>query len=457
MRGYANDEDLDEYEEDGEEEEEYEEEEEERKPTEDELKFLEIRQKFKEALRLKNKKEMGSSLGNSRDKSRRLPNDNYGSFFGPSQPVIAQRVIEESKSLLENRNLAARISNSGYGLSKRAPASTNSERRPVAREPPPRVIHESKMKAQKLKNNRDYSFLLSEDSELPVPKKEPVSRNVSVPNSDARLAQAQHKSRQTMSNHSKPFSNGREERRSVPTHRQMQTKSAPHQMASGSKRPNMPLADSRKQLGGNSGTGPGRPTGQKGLPSKLSAPTKVSNQGPSLTVERKASLVGTKKPAFGMQKEPLSRPHSSLQKPQLEQKRVIHEPEKARLKPKMSVASSKPQVNMIKPARQIAQRASMQVDHAKKRSGRPSFDDEEDEDPSSIIRRMFRYDPRKYVGRDDDDDRNMEANFDDIEREEKRSSRIAREEDEREARLIEEEERRERMRKEAKRRRLSQR
>lgn len=33
----------------------------------------------------------------------------YGSFFGPSQPVIAQRVIQESKSLLENPDLAAKI------------------------------------------------------------------------------------------------------------------------------------------------------------------------------------------------------------------------------------------------------------------------------------------------------------------------------------------------------------
>jgi len=35
----------------------------------------------------------------------------YGSFFGPSQPVIAQRVIQESKSLLENRHLVPMPSN----------------------------------------------------------------------------------------------------------------------------------------------------------------------------------------------------------------------------------------------------------------------------------------------------------------------------------------------------------
>lgn len=34
----------------------------------------------------------------------------FGSFFGPSQPVISQRVIQESKSLLENQHLASRVS-----------------------------------------------------------------------------------------------------------------------------------------------------------------------------------------------------------------------------------------------------------------------------------------------------------------------------------------------------------
>lgn len=41
----------------------------------------------------------------------------YGSFFGPSQPVIAQRVIQESKSLLENPHLASRVSKSHHGVS----------------------------------------------------------------------------------------------------------------------------------------------------------------------------------------------------------------------------------------------------------------------------------------------------------------------------------------------------
>lgn len=40
----------------------------------------------------------------------------YGSFFGPSQPVISQRVIQESKSILENQHLALRVSNSQHAV-----------------------------------------------------------------------------------------------------------------------------------------------------------------------------------------------------------------------------------------------------------------------------------------------------------------------------------------------------
>lgn len=39
------------------------------------------------------------------------------------------------------------------------------------------------VKAEKLKVTRDYSFLLSDDAELPAPSKEPPSRNTFVRNS----------------------------------------------------------------------------------------------------------------------------------------------------------------------------------------------------------------------------------------------------------------------------------
>eukprot|EP00899_Mesostigma_viride_P009595 jgi/Mesvir1/18637/Mv17144-RA.1 len=63
---------------------------------------------------------------------------------------------------------------------------------------------------------------------------------------------------------------------------------------------------------------------------------------------------------------------------------------------------------------------------------------------SSMIRKMFGYNPAKYRDEDEGDDRMMEASFRSVMAEESRSARIAREEDEREEELLrlEEEERR---------------
>lgn len=122
MRGYDQEdeyEDYDDYEDEQlEEGEGYEEEEgeeyvaeEPRKPTKEELDYLELRQKLKESIRKKMQKQNSTSLADSSGRKKQIQRDNYGSFFGPSQPVIAQRVIQESKSLLENRHLVPMPSN----------------------------------------------------------------------------------------------------------------------------------------------------------------------------------------------------------------------------------------------------------------------------------------------------------------------------------------------------------
>lgn len=118
---YSDDNGLDEYEDD-------EEEEEQEVPPKEELEYLELRQKIKESIR----KKLGKGSVNaqsSQDRRKKLPYNEYvlaiinhllffwqllqhltglclfcsfGSFFGPSRPVISSRVIQESKSLLEN-------------------------------------------------------------------------------------------------------------------------------------------------------------------------------------------------------------------------------------------------------------------------------------------------------------------------------------------------------------------
>ncbi|CAL5372640.1 unnamed protein product [Camellia sinensis] len=440
MQGYDRDdyEDLDEYEEDGEEQEEdgigegeYEEEEA-PQTTQEELEYLEL------------------SHANSQEKKKKLPYDNYGSFFGPSQPVIAQRVIQESKSLLENHHLAPKVSKSNHDVEKsKSLASTTAGSKTQARYHHPKVVNQLKTKVQKLKDTRDYSFLLSDDAELPAPTKDPPK---------ARSAQVPPKSRQWSTNTGRQVPNSREERKPMSTGSQTHPKTGPRKLISAGK-PIPTSVDSRKQLGNNNGSGPGRPLGPKGLPSKM----------PAATTERRVAAPQRQsldqKPS--VHRPPSSKLHSSapkqasVPKQSLDQKKEVQGSSRGKMMPKQPVPSSKPQINK-QPAK-IPSCPPLREDHPKKKPVRPYGDDDVDDDDDddeggraiSMIRSMFRYNPRKFA--DEDDDSDMEANYEDIMREEQRSARIARKEDEEELRKIEEEERRERLRKEAKKRKLSQR
>ncbi|KAF8410656.1 hypothetical protein HHK36_003188 [Tetracentron sinense] len=366
-----------------------------------------MRQRLKESLRKRMKKESGSVLSQSQEKKKKLPYDNYGSFFGPSQPVIAQRVIQESKSILETQHLQSRASNS-YHSNKKSPASTAARTKPGVLDQPPRANNELKMKVQKLKDTRDYSFLFSDDTELPAPTKVPPPRNDSVRNSDGRSAQVLPKSKQPTSKPSSQVFNGREERKPVSINRPLQPKAGLNKLA-GSSRPNLTSVDPRKQLGSNAGNGPGRPVGSKGLPSKL----------PAATMYKKASAVVAKNPVPVGHKTPSSKLHSSVPKQNLQQKKEFRNPNTAKVMPKQLVSSSKPQ---IKPPKHIPSRATMQEQHPKKKPVRQySDEDDDDEDVKAIsmIRSMFRYNPKKFAGADDDDS-DMEANYDDILKEERR-------------------------------------
>ncbi|KAJ9177444.1 hypothetical protein P3X46_012665 [Hevea brasiliensis] len=455
MRGYERDEveDYDEYEEEGyEEEEEGEEEgeyeeEKERKPSAEELEYLELRARIKEKIRKKMQRESGSSVSKSHEIKKKLPSDNYGSFFGPSQPVIAQRVIQESKSLLENPHLAFKVSNSHHD--KRTSSSTGTGSKNGVHQPLPKVRNELKTKVQKLKDTRDYSFLLSDDAELPAPPRQSVPQTVTAPKSEARSAQVPQKYKQPSGSSVRDIrGGGREERKPIPMNGQMHSKSGLHKSTSTSKPTSTPM-DSRRQLGSNNGSGPGRPTGPKGLPSKM----------PLSTVEKKSFAPGAKTILPGAHKPLPPKMQSSVPRQKVEQKRALPEPKKSVIMPNKRVASSKPQIN--KPDKQMSSRTSLQNNRPKKKPARPFSDVEDDDDDVKalhMIRQMFntkRYADR-YDDDDDDDDSMMEANFDDIMREERRSAKIAKKEDEEQLRLIEEEERRERQRRLVKKRKLSQ-
>ncbi|VAI54952.1 unnamed protein product [Triticum turgidum subsp. durum] len=104
----------DEYEDEYYDEDEYEEEgagapEEDEEPPEGQQEFLQIRERLKEQIRRKAQGASASTAGRSSSShDRRPPPPNFGSFFGPSKPVISQRVIEERKSMKEIQNTVPR-------------------------------------------------------------------------------------------------------------------------------------------------------------------------------------------------------------------------------------------------------------------------------------------------------------------------------------------------------------
>ncbi|KAG5060102.1 hypothetical protein JHK87_001131 [Glycine soja] len=439
-----------EYEEGGEEE--YEEEEEvPRKPSKEEMEYLELRQKLKESIRKQMKKDSSANGTLRRDSTDRnknkLPYDNYGSFFGPSQPVIAQRVIQESKSLLENQHLASRFSNPQH-IKKNQNKVPSGGSKSSSHNLAPKI----QVKAQKIKNTRDYSFLLSDDAELPAPSKAPPPQNMPIRNSEGRPAQVPARSKLPLSNGGKHVRASHEERNVGSAAGRLPPKSGSSYKTS---KPSMASADSRKQLGNNSDNGPGWPVGPKGLPSKISVGT----------TGNKSSAPGIKNSVNGMRKSLPSKNHPSIPKQSVdqriskqsveqripkqsvEQRRDIRELNRPKMTPKQPVASSKPQIN--KPLKQNSVHTASQDRRPKHKVAKRPFDDDEDEvDFRNVIRNIFNYNPNKFV--DDDDDDNMEAGFDEILREEKRSEMIAKREDEEQLRLIEEEEERERRRKMAK-------
>ncbi|KAL8224304.1 hypothetical protein R6Q57_019779 [Mikania cordata] len=432
--------DVGEYEEEGDEHEEKEEEV--RLPTQEEMEYLELRQKLKESFRKKMKKDPSSDFANSRDKKKKMPYDNFGSFFGPSQPVIAQRVIQESKSLLENPHLAERIPKA-KNVQNKGGSSTPvvSKPRPNGQQPiKVNVSARPKAKIQMLKNTRDYSFLLSDDAELPIPQKNPL-KSVPTPKPEIQVSH-----RQPPNNGRKVINGHHEERKPVHTSSQTRPKAGQQSQrpSTASRLPSTSL-DFRKQISRNEGSGPGRPSGQRPVPSKMQTVVNKSKAIPP-PVSRGSIPTGHKpQPSRPLQKKPLE-PKKDDRRPALGN--VIKKP----------MVSSKPQIRQ-QPARPPARPppSSQQKERLQKRPTRP-FDDEDDDDKAiSMIRNMFRYNPNRYHGVSDDDDSDMEAGFDDIMMEEKRSARIAAKEDEEELKKIEEEERRERMRKAAKKRKLSQR
>ncbi|KAF7077947.1 hypothetical protein CFC21_082439 [Triticum aestivum] len=568
----------DEYEDEYYDEDEYEEEgagapEEDEEPPEGQQEFLQIRERLKEQIRRKAQGASASTAGRSSSlHDRRPPPPNFGSFFGPSKPVISQRVIEERKSMKEIQNTVPR------------------ERRPPGKDIPSssrvqvqaktngfhqkqKIVNEAKKKAEALKDNRDYSFLLSDDADIPSPPREkpaarpsltqksvksraPTSQPARLPNghglnnntsSTQRRPESkfESKGKEMLLSRERAVDNGRmhsvvrngssqatgskaasqkfpskgqiankpsmkevneqslrkdhlaRKQPVLPNGRQQPSQSQRMQSASYGQRPQQSLQSQRPQQSSQSQRPQQSSQSQRPQQSSQSQRPQQSSQS-----QRPLQSSQSQRPLQSQSQRPLQSSHSQRQLQSSQHERPLQSSQSQRpqssqsQRPQQSLQRQRPQQSsqlqssqsqrqlpqsnrpqqMLQrqrplssqghypeqrrvqandrvkpserqPSRQVS--ANGRDDRAKKKQlGKRRFDDdiEDEDDPMAMIRSMFRYDPSKYAGRDDDDS-DMEADFATIEMEEKRSARIARQEDEEELRLLEEEERREQERK----------
>ncbi|KAL6652253.1 hypothetical protein ACP70R_011178 [Stipagrostis hirtigluma subsp. patula] len=522
--------DEDEYEEDGSGAEGYVEEEE---PPEGQKEILELRERLKEQIRRKAKAAGASAVGRSSSSHDRIPatrDNRFGSFFGPSKPVISQRVIEERNSLKE---LASTISRAPRPSVRDTPSTSKVQSKGNGHQHKPKIVNEIKRKAEALKDNRDYSFLLSDDADpSSSPKEKPAARSSLTQKSDREMMHSALKNKAPAGQPAR-LSNGYGSKNTSSTQRHAEGKV--DSMRKGSSNRERAVSHDSERIpvrNGSNQVNISKTTSQK-LPSK----GPIANTHPSKDVSdpslRRSSVASrnhfseTERPQSSQsqriqsagqrpqhsshgqrpnqpvqqrqqqslqsrrpqQVSPGQRPQQSLQSQRTQQSLHSERPQQpSTVKKLQSSQIHRPQSQSYRPqplqgqrplsshgqhleqrrviandrAKQVERQirppskpmSSRQIssngirdDHSKKKQvAKRRFDEDEDEDALAMIRSMFRYDPTKYAGRDDDDS-DMEADFATIEMEEKRSARIARQEDEEQLRLIEEEERREQERK----------
>lgn len=155
----------------------------------------------------------------------------------------------------------------------------------------------------------------------------------------AQPAKVSLKSPSAMSKPVKPVVDGRQDRSLPPKDRGMQKQGS--LMMSTIKKPVLRSSDPRKQFGSSTSSSSKGPAGMKAPVQKISS--SVANKKP--TVPTSNHIVSrTKQSVPAGQKSQLTKPHASVWKPQIEQRRELHSAQKAKLVPKQTPSSSKLQV-----------------------------------------------------------------------------------------------------------------
>ncbi|KAB8114992.1 hypothetical protein EE612_054888, partial [Oryza sativa] len=501
-------------------------------PPEGQQEFLQIRERLKEQIRRKAQAASASAAGRSSSSHDRKPQSTFGSFFGPSKPVISQRVIEERKSLKELQNTAS-MSRDRRPSAKEIPSSSKVQSKTNGHHHKQKIVNEAKRKAEALKDNRDYSFLLSDDADIsPSPMEKPVARSSLSQKSDRESTHSAVKSRAPTGQTAR-LSNGYGLKNTSSSQRHTEGRVDSNRKVAGANRERVVLPDNGR-MHSVVRNGSTQATTSKAASQKLPSKAPIANRPPiksvsdqSLRANHSASkqlLSQNGRPQSSQSQRMQStshgqRPHQPVQSQwplqSLQGRRPQQSPQNTRpqlmsksQRPQQSLQRQRPQLSSqnerlesserqrppsqsyrpqssqgqrpssvqgrqyseqrriqandrVKsaerqirppskpmPSRQIPSNGMRDAHAKKKQPMKRRFNDlsEDEEDPLAMIRSMFRYDPSKYAGRDDDDS-DMEADFATIEMEEQRSARIAKEEDDEQLRLIEEEERREQERK----------
>ncbi|KAJ6329418.1 hypothetical protein OIU77_010986 [Salix suchowensis] len=151
---------------------------------------------------------------------------------------------------------------------------------------------------------------------------------------EARSAQVPQKIKQASSNSGRNIHGIREEGKPVFRNAQIHSKVGSQKPASANKLDAASI-NSKRQLGSNNGTGPGRPAGPKCLPSKT----------PVSIMQKKASAPSAKKILPAMRKSlPTNLSKPSVPKQHWEQRKGLQEHSKARPIPKQPLSTVKSQV-----------------------------------------------------------------------------------------------------------------
>ncbi|XP_066328197.1 uncharacterized protein [Miscanthus floridulus] len=398
----------DEVEEEVEEEEEEEVEEEEEEAPVGQQEILTLREQLKEEIRRKNAAmATGARKPNlSSSKNQTMPpvKDGYGTFFGPSKPVLARRVIEEGCSTImkDLQNVPSK---------KDASLASKMRQGAVEKMQKLKFVSEEKRKVDTLRKNRDYSCLFSDDADTQPPTKDhPESSRAPllVPKSETQDAGQVNSARKSR----------------VFTCQPATLSSTDNGLKKGSGSLGKKAHAERKGAIAAGRNGSNLPNLKKKSPGLLSS-SKGQELQPSLHNKRpQASIPGQK-----LRQQPQSqRPQGNGREPPLQgrslQGQLIGQNRSAAQNGRLKSAQ-----------KQLIPNSKFKASHGVEKrivKRRKSNDDRQI---------MHKYDEFAIS---DEDESDMEADFASIQREERRSAALARKEDQEQLRLIKEEERRER-------------